>query len=67
LLFLKPGQYLHASDNRFVILKDEEPCLVLENDQGANSGRNEARYIVLAKNEQLIAISNNFVSTGETK
>ena len=59
LAFLKPGQYMSASDNRFVIL---------ENDKGTYlAPENETRYIVLAKNEHLIAVDGNFVNDGETK
>ena len=68
LAFLKPGQYMSASDNRFVTFKSKEPCLILENDKGTYlAPENETRYIVLAKNEHLIAVDGNFVNDGETK
>lgn len=67
LIFLKPGQYMSASDNRFVTFKGKEPCLILENDKGTDLGWNETRYIVLAKNEHLIAVDDNFVTEGEMK
>lgn len=67
LAFLKPGQYMSASDNRFVVFKVEEPCLILENTNNVDAGWKDGRYIVLAKNKQLIAIGDNFVNTGETK
>ena len=62
LSFLKPGQYMSASDNRFVVLKSEEPCLVLEKRERFDWNKPEARYVVLVNNQQLIASDGSFVS-----
>jgi len=62
LHFLKPGRYMSASDNRFVQLPRIEPCLVLENFQPKGDHN---RYVVLAKDEQLVAWSNDILNENE--
>ena len=62
LIFLKPGQYMSSSDNRFVTFKNKEPCLILEKRESLEYGKWKARYIVLVNNEQLITADNNFVT-----
>ena len=63
LWFIKPGQYMSATDNRFVTLKNIEPCLLLEDGSMDSS---DPRYIVFVNNEHLIARADNVIQTGET-
>ena len=74
LIFLKPGQYMSSSDNRFVTFRNKQPCLILEKRErfidgihNASYPTGEASYVVLANNEQLVAVFNNFVTEGEMK
>ena len=62
LWFIKPGQYMSATDNRFVTLKSMEPCLLLED---ASTDPIDPRCVVFVKSERLIARADNITQTGE--
>ena len=54
-MFLKPGNYMSALENRFVQVHDIEPCLVIEAMRNQVRDVTAQRYVVLVGDEQLVA------------